>query len=162
MPSMKTFSYRYFGLLVLLFVVWYWDGSPVAIFVNHYQTKWTLFFLDLGLQEGQLKGIDIMINPHYKIIVTKACNGMIPIWVLSSAILSYPVVWVYRARWIFLEYMVLTGVNIARLLMVAHFVKRQSDFPLYHDLFGNFLLVVTVLLLFYFFLRGARSYHSIR
>ena len=159
---MKAFGYRYVGFLVLLFAVWYWEGSPVATFVNHYQTQWTLFFLDLGLREGQLKGIDIMVNPHYKIIVTKACNGMIPILVLFSAILAYPVEWLHKVRWMFVGYVMMASVNIARLLMVTHFVKKQPDFPLYHDLFGNLLLMATGLLLFYLFLRGTRSYRLSR
>ncbi len=159
---MKQFGYRYLALLALLFAALYWEFSPVAEFLNHYQTKLTLFFLELGLKEGQLRGVDIMVNPHYKIIVTKACNGMIPILVLFSAILAYPVGWIHKAWWMFVGYTVVTSINIIRLLMVAHFVKRQPDFPLYHDLFGNLLLMVTGLLLFYLFLRGVRHYRLSR
>ena len=155
---MKQFSYRYMALLPLLFVLLYWELSPVAEFLNHYQTKVTLYFLEWGLKEGQLQGIDIMVNPHYKIIITKACNGMIPILILFSAVLAYPVVWTYKVWWLFSGYLVITTINIVRLLMVAHFVKKQPDFPLYHDLFGNLLLMMTGLLLFYLFLRGTRRY----
>ena len=153
---MKQFSYRYLALLPLLFVLFYWELSPVAEFLNHYQTKLTLYFLEWGLKEGQLQGIDIMVNPHYKIIITKACNGMIPILVLFSAVLAYPAGWTYRVWWLFSGYLVIATINIVRLLMVAHFVKKQLDFPLYHDLFGNLLLMATGLLLFYLFLRGTR------
>lgn len=159
---MKQFGYQYLALLALLFAVLYWELSPVAEFLNYYQTKLTLFFLELGLKEGQLRGIDIMVNPHYKIIITKACNGMIPILVLFSAILAYPAEWIHKVRWMFVGYLVLTSINIVRLLMVAHFVKKQPDFSLYHDLFGNLLLMATGLLLFYLFLRGARHYLLIR
>ena len=159
---MKQFSYRYLALLPLLFALFYWDVSPVAEFINHYQTKLTLYFLELGLKEGQLQGIDILVNPHYKIIITKACNGMIPILVLFSAIWAYPVDWTFKVWWLFVGYGIITGINIARLLMVAHFVKKQPDFPLYHDLFGNLLLMTTGLLLFYLFLRGTRSYRLSR
>jgi len=150
------------ALLPLLFALFYWDVSPVAEFINHYQTKLTLYFLELGLKEGQLQGIDILVNPHYKIIITKACNGMIPILVLFSAIWAYPVDWTFKVWWLFVGYGIITGINIARLLMVAHFVKKQPDFPLYHDLFGNLLLMTTGLLLFYLFLRGTRSYRLSR
>jgi len=159
---MKQFSYRYLALLPLLFALFYWDVSPVAEFINHYQTKLTLYFLELGLKEGQLQGIDILVNPHYKIIITKACNGMIPILVLFSAMWAYPVDWISKVRWLFAGYGIITGINIARLLMVAHFVKKQPDFPLYHDLFGNLLLMMTGLLLFYLFLRSTRSYRLSR
>ena len=159
---MKEFGYRYMALLPLLFALFYWELSPVAEFVNHYQTKMTLYFLEWGLEEGQLQGIDIMVNPHYKIIITKACNGMIPILVLFAAIVAYPVNWMPKIWWMLIGYLVLTGINIARLLMVAHFVKKQVDFPLYHDLFGNLLLMLTGLLLFYLFLKKTRGYRLSR
>ena len=154
---MKKFTYSYLILLLFLFALFYWERSPVADFVNHIQTQLTLYFLEMGLEEGQLRGIDIWINPYYKIIITKACNGMIPILVLWAAIVSYPVGWVYTIWWAVAGYFVLTTINIARLFMVAYFVKEQPDFPLYHDLFGNILLMITGLMLFYLFLRGARS-----
>ena len=155
---MKQFGYRYVAMLPLLFALFYWELSPMAEFLNHYQTKLTLYFLELGLKEGQLQGIDIMVNPHYKIIVTKACNGMIPILVLFSAVLAYPTAWTYKVWWLVAGYLLVTTINILRLLMVAYFVKKQPDFPLYHDLFGNLLLMMTGLLLFYLFLRGTRHY----
>lgn len=158
---MKKFTLLYLVLLPLMFALFYWDISPAAEFINHYQTKLTLYFLDMGLEEGRLKGIDIMINPYYKIIVTKACNGMIPILVLLAAILAYPVDWIHKAWWALVGYIVLTSINIIRLLMLAHFIKGQPDFPLYHDLVGNVLLMFTGLLLFYLFLRGS-SYRLIR
>ena len=159
---MKKFAYVYLALLPLLFGLLYWDLSPVAEFVNHYQTKLTLYFLEIGLEKGQLQGIDIWINPHYKVIVTKACNGTIPILVLLAAILAYPIDWVHKLWWAVIGYLVLTTINIIRLLMVAHFVKVQPDLPLYHDLFGNILLMITGLLLFYLFLRGTRAYRLTR
>ena len=159
---MKEFGYRYMALLPLLFALFYWELSPVAEFVNHYQTKMTLYFLEQGLREGQLQGIDVMVNPHYKIIITKACNGMIPVLVLFAAIVAYPVEWTPKIWWILAGYLVLTGINIVRLLMVTHFVKKQVDFPLYHDLFGNLLLMLTGLLLFYLFLKKTRGYRLSR
>lgn len=159
---MKRFAYLYLAFLPLLFALLYWDLSPVAEFLNHYQTKLTLYFLDLGLAKGQLNGIDILVNPHYKIIITKACNGMIPILILFASILAYPVDWVHKLWWAIIGYVALTVINIARLLMVAHFVKEQPDFPLYHDLFGNLLLMVAGLLLFYLFLKGTRGYRLSR
>ena len=149
---MKTFTLYYLLLLPLLFGIFYWDLSPVAVLINTYQSKITLYTLSMGLPEGQLQGVDIMINPHYKVVVTKACNGMIPILVLYAAILAYPVRWSHKVYWLLVGYVVLTTINIARLYMVATLVKAQSDFPLYHDLFGNLLLMAIGLLLFYLFL----------
>jgi len=154
---MKTFASYYLLFLLLLFGLFYWDLSPLAAYVDHYQRGLTLRFLDLGLPEGQLRGIDIWINPHYKIIITKACNGMIPILVFWAAVLAYPLAgWQRKLWWILAGYLLLSAVNIARLLMVAACVKEQSDFPLCHDIFGNMLLMIAGLLLFWLFLRGSR------
>jgi len=159
---MKKFAYLYLALLPILFGLFYWNISPVAEYVNHYQTQVTLYFLDIGLGEGRLHGVDILIDPHYKVVVTKACNGMIPVLVLLAAVLAYPVHWVHKVQWIIIGYVVLSIVNLLRLLMVAYFVKKQADFPFYHDILGNILLMVTGLLLFYLFLRGTRHYRLIR
>ncbi len=159
---MKKFVFYYIILLPILFALFYWDVSPVAEIINSYQTKLALIFLDIGLEEGRLQGIDIMINPTYKIIVTKACNGMIPILVLFAAILAYPVSWVHKIKWIVIGYIVISTVNIVRLLMLAHFIKDQPDFPFYHDIVGNMLLMIVGLVLFYMFLVGSRRYLLIR
>jgi len=150
---MKKFVLLYLLLLLILFGLFYWQISPMAEYINYYQTKMTLYFLKIGLRDGQLLGIDIWIHPHYKIIITKACNGMIPILILLAGVFAYPVNWIDKFIWGLIGYLILTVSNILRLLMVAYFVKSQADFPLYHDLFGNIFLIIMGLLLFYFFIR---------
>lgn len=159
---MKKFTILYLLLLPILFGTLYWDISPIAEFINDYQSKIALYFLDIGLEEGRLRGVDIMINAHYKIIVTKACNGMIPILVFLAAVLAYPSSLIHKLWWIVIGYVVMTALNLARLFMVSYFVKKQSDFPLYHDIFGNMLLMITGLALFYLFLRGTRGCYRTR
>ena len=160
---MKTFASLYLLFLLLLFGLLYWDPSPLAASVDHYQRGMTLYFLELGLPKGQLRGIDIWINPHYKIIITKACNGMIPILVLWAAVLAYPLAgWGRKLLWLLIGYLVLSAVNILRLLMVAACVKEQADFPFCHDLLGNMLLMLAGLLLFWLFLRGTRAQRLMR
>ena len=155
---MKTFVYYYLALLPIMFGLLYWDISPLAEFVNHHQTKMLLFFLDIGLKDGQLQGIDIMISSHYKVIITKACNGMIPYLVLLSAILAYPASWSHRFLWAAIGYVTLVLVNIARLFIVVFYVtKTPSNFELSHDIFGNFLFMVSGLALFYLFIKGSRK-----
>lgn len=153
---MKKFVYSYLLLLPIMFGVLYWNLSPLAEFVNHYQTKMLLFFLDMGLKDGQLQGIDIMISPRYKVIITKACNGMIPYLLLLSSMLAYPASWSHKFLWAIIGYMVLVIVNIIRLFIVVYCVtKTPSNFELSHDIFGNLLFMSFGLLLFYIFIKGA-------
>jgi len=75
---MKKFIAYYFLFLALLFTFFYADTSLLSTMLNESQTKLTLYLLNIFLEPGQLKGIDIWINPHYKIIINQACNGMDP------------------------------------------------------------------------------------
>ncbi len=87
---------------------------------------------------------------------------MIPILIFGAAVFAYPARWAYRLSWIIIGYFTLTITNIFRLAMVAYLVEKQADFPFYHDLLGNILLMTTGLLLFYLFLRGTIAHYLTR
>ncbi len=159
---MKRFTITYLILLPLLFAIFYWTVSPVAKFINYYQTKLALWFLHTTLDAGRVDGVDVWINSHYKIFITNACNGMIPILVLTAAILAYPSRWTKKLLWIGIGYIVFTSMNLFRLYEVSVFVKKQSDFHFYHDILGNLILMVTGLILFYFYLKSTTSQRVIR
>jgi len=62
----------------------------MSILLNEGQRELTLYLLEIFLKPEQLKGADIWITPHYKIIISQACNGVIPILFLFASILAYP------------------------------------------------------------------------
>ncbi len=112
--------------------------------------------LEMFLKPEQLKGIDIWINPHYKIIINKACNGVIPILFLFASVLAYPSRVTHKIVWMVLGYVLFSVVNVARILLVVHFTqtgKGQEDFYWSHDLVGNALLMLTGLGLFIAFIK---------
>jgi len=153
---MKRFVVLYFLFLALLFVFFYFPTSIAAIVLNEGQTNLVLFFLEYFLEPNQLKGVDIWINPSYKIIITQACNGMIPILFLFSSILAYPSTFISKVFWMFFGYIVFSIVNIIRLLFVVYITqtgKGFSDFYWSHDLVGNMLLMITGLSLFIAFIK---------
>jgi exosortase/archaeosortase family protein len=153
---MKRFIALYFLFLALLFVLFYFPTSPMSTLLNEGQTKLTLFFLEKFLEPEQLKGIDIWINPHYKIIITQACNGMIPILFLFASILAFPSTIAAKIFWIILGYLLFLVVNVLRLLFVVYITQTGdgfSDFYWSHDLIGNALLMVTGLGLFIAFIK---------
>ena len=105
-------------------------------------------------------GIDIMINPHYKIIINQACNGMIPILLLCAAILAYPSRMTSKILWISVGYVVFSFVNVLRILLVVYFVKQeegQGNFYWSHDIMGNALLMGVGLGLFITFIKISKS-----
>ncbi len=155
---MKRFTELYILFLVLLFTLFYADTSTISTFLNEGQTKLTLFFLDMFLAPDQLLGIDIIINPHYKIIIDQACNGMIPILFLFASILAYPSGIAHKILWMFIGYVLFSIVNILRILLVVYFVEAKGgreNFYWSHDLLGNTILMVLGLGLFVLFIKTA-------
>ncbi|MCF6244700.1 MAG: archaeosortase/exosortase family protein [Sulfurovum sp.] len=153
---MKQFVALYFLFLGLLFVLFYAPILEFSTILNDGQTKLTLYFLDFFLKSGQLKGIDIWIHPQYKIIINQSCNGVIPILFLVASILAYPSSVLHKILWIFIGYAVFSIVNVLRILLVVYateYGEGQGEFYWSHDLVGNFLLMVTGLILFVLFIK---------
>ena len=160
---MKKFIALYFLFLALLFTLFYANTSVVSTTINNEQTKLTLFFLKLFLESNQLQGIDIWVNPHYRIIINQACNGMIPILFLCASILAYPSgIW-HKILWMSLGYVIFSVVNVFRILLVVHFVEQpagQENFYWSHDLAGNAILMTVGLGLFVAFIKTSARYSS--
>ena len=157
---MKQFIALYFLFLVILFVFFYAPTSVVSETINQAQTRLTLYALALFLEPKQLEGIDIWINPHYKIIISQACNGSIPILFLWASILAYPSEWRYKIVWMLFGYVVFFVVNIVRILVVVHVTQEgagKEEFHWSHDIVGNTLLMITGLILFISFIRSSRT-----
>jgi exosortase/archaeosortase family protein len=153
---MKQFIALYFLFLLILFTLFYADTSIVSTILNNTQTKLTLFLLNIFLDPGQLQGIDIWINPHYKIIINQACNGIIPILFLWASILAYPSTIWHKILWIVIGYILFTLVNVFRILLVVHFTEQQAgqaNFYWSHDLLGNSILMLVGLGLFIAFIK---------
>ena len=123
---MKRFIAFYFIFLGGLFVLFYAPTSQISQSVNELQTNLTLKALNFFLEPEQLKGIDIWINPFYKIIITKACNGIIPILFLYASILAYPTSFRHKLFWIFLGYILFFIINIVRILWIT-FVTQNGE-----------------------------------
>lgn len=128
----------------------------MSTYLNEAQTTLTLVLLNLFLDQGQLQGIDIWINPHYKIIINQACNGMIPILFLFASIMAYPSVLWHKIFWMGTGYIVFSLVNVLRILLVVSFAEQeggQGNFYWSHDIVGNILLLGVGLGLFITFIK---------
>lgn len=153
---MKRFIALYFLYLLILFTLFYADTSLLSTIVNREQTQLTLFFLNIFLPPEQLQGVDIWINPQYKIIINQACNGLIPIIFLFAAIFAYPSTLRHKIYWMIIGYTVFTLVNGFRILLVVYFVEQRAgreNFYWSHDLMGNALLMGVGLGLFVAFIK---------
>lgn len=157
---MQRFIMYYFLFLGLLFGVFYTPIFELSFHVNNLQTEWILKALSLFLAPEQLKGHDIWINPQYKIVITRACNGVIPILFLYASILAYPSSIRHKLLWLIIGYVAFFSVNIVRILWVV-FVTQEGegykDFYWSHDIVGNSMLMLTGLGLFIVFIKTARN-----
>ena len=157
---MKRFIAFYFLFLAILFMLFYADTNPLSTYINDAQTSLTLALLNLFLEPSQLKGIDIWINPHYKIIINHSCNAMIPILFLFAAILAYPSSLGYKFVWMLMGYLIFSLVNVLRILLVVYFVEQEGgrgNFYWSHDFLGNAILMIVGLSLFILFIKTSRG-----
>ena len=160
---MKRFVLLYFLFLGLLFGLFYAPSSAVSTLLNEGQTWLTLWGLSLFLDPEQLKGIDIWITPHYKVYISKACNGMIPILFLFAAILAYPAALWRKLVWMVIGYLLFSVINIARILLVVYATEEaggRGGFGWSHDIAGNVILLTTGTILFVCFVKCKRSVKS--
>jgi exosortase/archaeosortase family protein len=156
---MKRFTALYFLFLIVLFTLFYADTNLFSTYLNEAQTTITLSLLDRFLAPEQLKGIDIWINPHYKIIINQTCNGIIPILFLFAAILAYPSTLWHKIFWMAIGYVVFSLANVLRILLVVYFVEQkegQGNFYWSHDLLGNTILMGVGLGMFILFIKTSR------
>ena len=149
----------YILFVAILFTIFYADTSVISHLLNDAQTKLTLSLLAPFLEPAQLQGNQIIINPHYKIIITQACNGMIPILFLWASILAYPANFRHKTLWMVLGYLLFSLINVFRILMVVYFVEQQggqTNFHWSHDLLGNALLISVGLGVFIAFIKTSK------
>ena len=142
--------------LAVLFGLFYVAAPDMIQLFNEAQTKLTLALIAPFLHSGQLKGIDIWIDPHYRIVITDACNGIIPVLMVWAAMLAYPATLLHKTVWMLFGYMLFSFVNAMRIVMVVYLVERnegQASFHWAHDILGNVLLVFVGLLVFVAFVK---------
>jgi len=125
----------------------------VAEEVNSFQTNLTSHTISLLIDN--MEGNRIIINPHYSLVIEKACNGVVPYLFLLSSILAFPSTIKNRVIWATLGYVVITVLNIFRIWLITKLVEMGVDnFSLAHDFIGNAILILTSLLLFMGFIKS--------
>ncbi len=154
------FALSYLIWLGILFGLFYWSASPLAQAPNAFLKEHLLQIVKANLPPGQVRGSDIWINPHYKLIIEKACNGMIPVLMYLASIFAYPSRWKRRLIWGGIGAMILLSLNVVRIFMVVGFVMQggRENFSLSHDILGNAIFMIAGLVMFYLFIRRAHPF----
>jgi len=155
----KKFIMLYVLYLSSLFLILYAPTSSVSTTINNFQTNLTLQTISLFLKDTQIRGIDIWVNPYYKIIITQACNGMIPTLFLVSSILAYPSKFIMKILWIIVGYIVYIIANVLRLILVIKVTKIYGSNSFYwiHDIVGNALLIGVGFMIFTAFIKTSQT-----
>ena len=158
MSPSRRFLLAYLLWVGGLFLLLYLDTNPISRWVNEVQRTLLLDQLRFFLGAERIEGIDILAHPQFRIFITQACNGLIPFYLYLAAILAFPASWKRRVLWGILGYLVISAVNLLRLLFVTAMVARSPDnFPWAHDLLGNLMLMAVGLGLFLGFIRQGNS-----
>ena len=151
---MKKFLLSYWTGIALLFASFYWEFSPLSHTINLLQTHLTAYLTSLILPSGMIIEDKIFINPHYALVIEKACNGMIPYLFFLASIIAFPSSTKHTIKWAVMGYIFITFMNIFRIWFVTLFVlEEESNFSLAHDYLGNGILILTGLLLFTSFVK---------
>ena len=155
---MKKFLFIYWSTTALLFALLYWELSPIANIINPLQTDLTTALVSVALPADIVDGYTIIINSHYRLVIEKACNGLIPYLFFLSSIIAFPSATAHKIRWALMGYIVLTTINSFRIWLVAQLVLEEvGNFSLAHGFIGSSILIFTVVLLFILFLRNVKK-----
>jgi len=151
---MKNFLFRYWLFTALLFTIFYWEISPIAVILNNIQTNFVSFLTSLTLPNIMMEKHHIFINSTYELIIEKACNGIVPYLFFLGSILAFPSTIIHKIKWAIGGYISIIIINIFRIWLITQVVlAKQSYFSLVHDYFGNAILILTSLVLFILFVK---------
>ncbi|MBD3794876.1 MAG: archaeosortase/exosortase family protein [Epsilonproteobacteria bacterium] len=151
---MKRFTLLYPIFMALFFFFLYLPTSSFSILLNHFQTDITAWGVSHLLPPKLMSGHQIIISPHYSLIIEQACNAMIAILLFLASIWAYPSSLKRKILFSFIGYTSLTLINILRIYLVALIVlKDKNNFSLAHDFMGNIILLIGGILLFGVFVR---------
>ena len=149
------FIWHYLFFLTVLGVI-FSDMTPWGIWLNEWQRHVTLSSLSVLLDQSRIIGCDIPITPRYKIVITYACNGWLPLMLVWAGILAYPSSMRRKALWMSVSYIGLAVIaNTLRLWFVVSMADKfgKDAFWWAHDMIGNIFLMASGLLFFYGFIK---------
>ena len=153
-------AYPLWFLLLFGLFYWgkYWDYSILGEWIDSLHREVIMVLLDAVLP-NHIIGYEIVITPHYRIVITPECNGLVPYFIYLAAVLAYPCSTMRKLFWALLGYFVIMFANFVRLVAVTEVVNGfgAKSFYYAHDIGGNILLVVVGSMLFWFFLKGCSS-----
>jgi len=156
---MRKFIILYWLNIALFFLVLYFDISPIANIINPLQTDFTANLVSFTLDKNQIIGHEIIINKHYKLIIEKACNGLIPYIFFLASIFAFPSTLRHKIKWSIIGYITITAINTFRIWLVTKLVLAQADnFSLAHDFIGNAILILTAIVLFILFIKTREKF----
>ena len=152
---MRKFLITYWLTTALLFMAFYWEGSPISMIINNIQTDFITFLTSQILPDGMMHNHHILISAHYSLVIEKACNGMILYLFFLAPILAFPATIEHKIKWAIGGYFVIVIVNIFRIWLITQLVlEERSNFSFAHDYFGNALLISTATILFVLFIKS--------
>lgn len=156
---MKKFLIYYWFSILAFFGLFYWEASLISLSVNTLQTELTALWTSwLIAPPAVMDGHYIVITDNYRLVIEKACNGIVPYLFFLASIVAFPASTWHKLAWALIGYLVLMVVNVVRIWMVTQFVlEGRHHFSLAHDYLGNALVIMAALGLFVLFVKTRRD-----
>ena len=151
---MKKFIFFYPLSIALLFLLFYWDGSALAVTLNQWQVSLSAQLTSLTLAKNLMQANHIFISPSLTLVIDKSCNGFIPYFFFLASIIAFPSTFKHKIKWAISGYILLSLLNVFRIWFITQLVMdSQNNFSLAHDYLGNMFLVLSGTLLFIAFIK---------
>lgn len=151
---MKKFIATYILALLGLYLLFYWDATPLAHIVNNSQVDLTSYLTSFTLKNEMINHNKILISSSLILVIDKACNGLVPYFFFLASIIAFPSTLLHKVKWAVIGYVVLSLLNVFRIWFISQLVMlEENHFALAHDVFGNLFLLIGGLGLFVGFVK---------
>ena len=157
---MSGYVVRYAVWAPLLFALVCSEGGSPLYFIGELQTELTAYLTERGIalfaMPIRMEGDTLVFEHGMKLFVGHECSGLAPIVLFGAAVLAFPTTPRSRAVWLFIGYVVLTALNLVRILGVAYGVSLDpGSFGWAHDIAGRYGMGILTLALFWLFTLSA-------
>ena len=151
---MMRFAVLFLSLFALFYGVLFGSNFAWVMRWHAWEQYAIMAVLSQVVPPERIDTFSVWILPTYKVVITPLCDGLLPILVWWAYVWARSASIPRKLLWSLIGYAVLHAVNLMRIVAVVWIewrYKEPSYFFYVHDLFGNLLLVVTVLALAWYF-----------
>jgi len=153
---MTGYIIRYTVWAPALFLLVYFEHFSPLVFLSEWQTLLTSYLTAKGIalfaMPIRMDGNTLFFEHGLRLFIVNDCNGLVPILLFWAAVIAFPTALKQKMAWLFAGYIVLTTLNMIRILAIAYGVSVDAGcFDWAHGFVGRYSIGVMTLTLFWIF-----------